>query len=715
MKFTMLTPHAPPPRRDPLARLAGGLAWFRRRPPARFTPGRAAFASAATAPWVPPVAILTRPAAAARGAEAAQAPSHRFRIEWTARATTAVRRRLADWTAGAPGWLRRLEALIPAASSATPGPGAPGARPSIAVGLADVEEERVRLRVLYRVALAGIAVVVFRLASIQVISYPKYSSLAKRQHVAAYKLPASRGAILDRNGRPLAVSQEGAAVYLIPRYFFGGKEPARPKLVRLCALLGRSVAAVRVEAARKAFVWLKRPATPAEVERVRLLCQSDRIQGVGWEPLCLRMYPEGRTASQLLGCTNDEGHGLEGLEYGYDKYLHRGGGSMPVLKDSRGRLIFTGGGPSDEVTGMSSLTLTIDLGIQHATERELEQGMVRAGAKWGCAIVMVPSTGEILALANTPRYFPDAFQSASAEVRANHAVSHVFEPGSTFKLVALASALQENLVREEEVFDCERGAFVLGDQVIHDVEPYGRLTLPEMVAYSSNIGFAKVGLRLGASRLLAKAREFGFGELTRIGLPGEERGLLRKPVEKFDIAAMSFGQGLAVTPIQIAAAYGAVANGGVLMRPFVVREVRDTKGRVRVEGRPERVRQVVSATVARRLSALLTGVVDYGTGTAAAIRGVRVAGKTGTAQKSTSKGYLPEGEKLVTFVGFLPAEAPRFLVLVTMDRPRWGTAGGVVGPVFREIAQAALRLYSVPAAPGALAFATEGERAPRTP
>jgi len=706
MKFTMLAPHAPPPRRRAMERLAGLASLFRRRRPAR-PAFRPTAGSPRPLPFMPPMPMApnrvsfmpTPPAAPLRG----------WRIDWPSWASrTAVATWLVRWAPG-PEILSRLEGLIAALLPPPP------ARPSVASGIVEAEGERDRVRLLWRFSLVGIALVVLRLATIQVIWYPRYSAIARRQQTASYKLPASRGAILDRNGHLLAVSQEGAAIHLIPRYFFSGRGSSSAKLSRLCALLGRSVAAVRAEAARRPFVWLKRPATPAEVERVRVLCQAERIQGVGWEPLCLRMYPEGRTACQLLGCTNDEGRGLEGIEYGYDRYLYRGGGSMPVQRDSRGRLIFTGGSPDGEVKGVASLALTVDIGIQHAAERELEQGIAKAGAKWGCAIVMVPSTGEILALANVPRYFPDAFQNVPQDVRANHAVSHVFEPGSTFKLVALAGALQEHLVREEDVFDCERGAFLLGDQVIHDVEPYGKLTVAEMVAYSSNIGFAKLGMKVGASRLLAKAREFGFGEVTHIGLPGEERGVLRKPAELFDVAAMTFGQGLGVTPIQIAAAYGAVANGGVLMRPFVVREVRDTNGRVRLVGRPDRVRQVVSATVARRLTALLTGVVDYGTGQAAAIRGVRVAGKTGTAQKSNSKGYLPEGEKLVTFVGFLPAEAPRFVVLVTMDRPRWGTAGGVAGPVFREIALAALRQFSVPAAPGALASAWDRGLARATP
>ncbi len=579
------------------------------------------------------------------------------------------------------------------------------AAPSLASTIAEAEADRTRLRLAWGLAL-GVAVLVgVRLFTIQIVRYPRYAELARRQHLASWKLPASRGTITDRNGRPLAVSQEAAAIYLVPRYFYAGKGATRAQLDRVCAALGRSGAAVRAEATRRPFVWLKRPATPADVERVRELCRDLRIQGVGWEPLCVRMYPEGRTASHVLGCTNDEGKGLEGVEYAYDKWLHRGGDVRPILRDSRGRLIFTGGAAADDPGG-ARLRLTMDAGLQHAAERELEEGLDRAGAKWGCAIVLDPGTGELLALANAPRFSPDAFEDVPADVRANHAVTHVFEPGSTFKLVTLAAALQESLVREEDETDCERGAFALGDEVIHDVEAYGRLTLAEMFAFSSNIGFAKLGLKLGGARLLAKAREFGFGESTRAGIPGEERGLLRRPAEKFDVAAMAFGQGLGVTAIQMAAAYGAIANHGVLMRPYAVAEVRDASGRVRVSNRPEKVRQVVSAAVARRLTALLTGVVDVGTGRPAAIRGVRVAGKTGTSQKSDAKGYLPEGEKLVTFVGFVPADAPRFVVLVTLDRPKWGTAGGVAGPVFREIALAALRSSGVPAgSAGALAYA----------
>lgn len=574
----------------------------------------------------------------------------------------------------------------------------------IAAAASAARWDRSRLRLVWATQMAIAILVMLRLFAIQVVWYPRYSDLAKRQHLTSYKIPAARGTILDRNGRALAVTQEGAAIFMIPKYFLADGKEAAAKLREVCETLGCSVTAVRREAGRKRFVWLKRPASPAEVQWIQDLCQRRRIQGIGWEPLCLRHYPEGPMASQLLGCTNDEGRGLEGLEFDYDRHLYLSQKRTEVLRDSRGELIFTGGDPQERVTSEASLTLTIDTTLQHAAERELEVGMGRVGAQWGTVIVMDPSTGEILALANAPRYVPSTFRQIPAHLRANHAVTAVFEPGSTFKLVTLAAVVQECLAKESDVYDCERGAYLLGDEVIHDVEPYGKLSVAEMFAYSSNIGFAKLGMKLGNDRMQAWARVFGFGERTDVGLPGEERGILRKASDRFTLAAQAFGQGVGVTAMQLAVAYGAIANGGVRVRPYVVREVRDSGGRVCAARRPEVARRVVSAVVAQRVTDMMVGVVQHGTGRAARIKGYRVAGKTGTAQKSTAQGYLEKGEKIVTFVGFLPADQPRFLVLVTIDRPRWGTAGGVAGPVFREVALAALRQFGVPRAPGAQAL-----------
>jgi len=604
--------------------------------------------------------------------------------------------RLMPGVFGGPGLFRVRDFLGGGNPAGTAGPGGDG------------DDGRL-IRVVTGVQLVAVSVVALRLLTIQVLWSPRYSTMAGRQHTAYFKTPAARGVICDRNGRPLVVSQEGAAIYMVPRYFYASRDGTARKLRELCTVLGRSVSAVAMESRRHNFVWLKKDATPADVERVKSACQSLRIQGVGWDPLCIRNYPEGRMACHLLGCANTRGRGLEGVEFAYDRYLSRSGTELAVLRDSRGKMIFTGG-PREDTEGAGLLTLTIDTQLQYAAERELEQGMSRVRARWGCALVMDPRTGELLAVANAPRFNPADFAAVSQDIRVNHTVAKVFEPGSTFKTMVLARALQEGLVNEKEVFDCERGAWTLADQTIHDVEPYGKLSVAEMFAYSSNIGFAKLSARIGAERLLEWAKSFGFGEATRAGIPGEEKGTLKKPGERFSSAAMCFGQGFGVTAIQLASAYGAIANGGNLMRPFVVSEVRDAAGRVRMRNRPEKVRRVLSASVASRMRELMTGVVDYGTGQAARIPGVRVAGKTGTSQKSTKAGYLPEGDKPVTFVGFVPADDPRFLVLVTMDQPRWGTAGGTVGPVFREIALAAMRQLGVPSrAPGALAYAGGGD------
>ena len=569
-----------------------------------------------------------------------------------------------------------------------------------------------RLGFVWKLTLIFMCLVVLRLFSVQVIGYGKYARIARRQHLDSYELPAARGAIYDREGKALAVSQEGAAVYMVPKYFFRKREKIWKDLEAVCAALNVSAKFVYQEARKKPFLWLKRPASPEELERVREVCQKMKIAGVGWESLCLRYYPAGKTACHVLGFTNDKGEGLEGVERSFNSYLYRKGTKMSVLKDSKGQIIFTSGGPTEGARSNSSLTLTIDAGMQHIAERELERGVERARAAWGCAIVMEVSTGEVLAMANSPRFSPGDFQSVPAKWRINHSIGTVFEPGSTFKLVPLAAALQENVVQEETVFYCEHGAFILGKETIHDVESYGDLTVADMFTHSSNVGFAKLGIKLGGDPLYNWARRFGFGEKTSVGISGEERGILRKYSDKLSVAAMSFGHGVGVTALQLAAAYAAIANDGVLMRPFVVREVRDERGRLRISNRPTAVRRIVSPSVARRITGMLETAVEEGTGRAALISGYRVAGKTGTALKSSSRGYAPDSNRIVTFVGFLPADSPRLLILVVMDS-RWGQGGGIAGPVFREIGFAAMRQYGVPGSvPGALAFLRQSDLTP---
>ena len=575
----------------------------------------------------------------------------------------------------------------------------------------DPDGAKSRTRIIWTIQLAMAGVIMVRLGWVQIVCHSYYKKIARAQHITVYKMPVTRGIISDRNGHPLVVSQQAGDVYMIPQFFLRKKDRAWAKMRALCAMLGLPAGETWSRSLREKFIWLKRRASPAELARVQELCQEMKIAGVGYEPLCLRHYPEGRMACQLLGCASDDGKGLEGLEFSFDKYLKRDPGTLPVLRDNRGNYIFSNGGPLDESSTGAALTLTIDANIQRVAERELEAGLARVGAKWGCAIVMDTGTGELLAMANSPRFHPARFAEVPGEWRRNRAIGITFEPGSTFKLVALSAGLQDNFVKPDSTFDCEMGAFMMGAEVIHDTEAHGNLSLGEMVALSSNIGFAKLGMKIGADRMYAWAQRFGFGESTKMGLPGEEKGILSKPRDSFSLSAFSFGQGVGVTAIQVVAAYGAIANGGVLMRPYIVKEARDARGSVKVSNRPKPVRRVVSGRVARTISEMLEGVVTHGTGKAAGIPGYRVCGKTGTAQVSDSRGYLPDAAKLVTFVGYLPAEAPRILVLVAMDRPKFGSGGGVAGPVFKEIALAAIRQAGIPASSvGAVAMASGGDQ-----
>jgi len=574
----------------------------------------------------------------------------------------------------------------------------------------DPDGGRARMRIAWRVMVGVAAVIILKLFVVQVVLHSYYRKKIDIQAGGEYHVGVTRGVITDRTGRPLVISRMGSAISMSPKCFLRKNPKAWSDMRTICSILGLSAVSTWREAGHGEFMRLKRQASPAELEKIRGFLQRRNLSGIETEPLCLRAYPEGRMACQLLGVANDRGDGLEGLESKYDEFLRAEAEDLPVLRDNHGRLIFSNGGPVNEAQTGASLTLTIDVGIQRAAERELEQGMARVGAKWGCAIVMETATGEVLALANVPRYHPERFAAVPAEWRVNRAISTTFEPGSTFKLVTLAAALQDNFVKEDAVFDCEHGAYLIGDEVIHDTEPHGLLPVREMLVESSNIGFAKMGQKVGSERLYHWARRFGFGEFVKAGLAGDEKGILGKPRDLFSLSAMAFGQGIGVTAIQLAAAYGAIANGGILMRPWVVKEVRDYTGVVRLENRPQAVRRVVSKRVARTITSMLVGVVDRGTGRAAAIGGYRVAGKTGTAQISDGKVY--KDEKIVTFIGFLPAEAPRLLVLVAMDRPKYGSGGGVAGPVFREIALAAIRQAGIPAStPGTVALNLGGEGA----
>jgi cell division protein FtsI (penicillin-binding protein 3) len=368
------------------------------------------------------------------------------------------------------------------------------------------------------------------------------------------------------------------------------------------------------------------------------------------------------------------------------------------LRDARGRKLLTNGVEDPQARQGASLTLTIDRQLQYVTEKALEKAVVESRAAAGMAVVLDPRTGELLALANAPRFNPNSPKDARPEAIRNRAVTDAFEPGSTLKAFVVATALDEKVINEDSEFDCEKGRWAVGRHVVHDTHPHGLLKPRDILQVSSNIGAAKVAQKLGRERLFAAFQRFGFGEKVGLGLPGEGKGSVPFPRADISLATQAFGQGLTVTAVQLAAAYGALANGGVLMKPYLVSKVVDPDGVVLLENGPTAVRRVVSEKAARQVVAMLESVVEPG-GTApkARLDEYRVAGKTGTAQKVDPLAGGYSDKRIASFVGLVPAEAPRAVILVVIDEPKTDVYGGLVAaPVFKEIAQQAMPLLGVP-------------------
>ncbi len=551
----------------------------------------------------------------------------------------------------------------------------------------------------FRLALAGAVFLMMFLAvglrafQLQMIQGEKLKRLGEKQRLQEWTALPRRGSILDRNGEPLAISLEAQSVYIRPRRV---KNPERTA-TQLAMALGMKQRQLRQRVkAEKPFVWVKRQATPKEVQRVRAL----RLEGVGmyYEPK--RYYPHGRLAGQMLGFVGRDSQGLEGVERYYDKFIRGELGSSIVEQDALGRKVMVQGVERLEVPPGADFHLTLDASIQSLVEKQLEATVTRFRAKAGTAVLVEPSTGAVLAMANFPFFNPNRISRFSSHQWRNRSVTDSFEPGSTFKPIGAAAALEEGIIGKEDLFDCELGRYSYGGRIIKDEKKRGWLTLDEIIKYSSNIGVTKIVHKLNKDRYYKYIRKFGFGQPTGIDLPGEAKGLVRSPSRwsRVDLATHAFGQGIAVTPIQMVMAYAAIANDGLLMRPYVVRRVVDSDGKVLVEHKSHVVRRVVTQKTARELTSILQGVVsDGGTGARAGIEGFHVAGKTGTAQKPDliNGGYLPE-KRIASFVGFVPAEDPRMVLLVLLDEPQVSVYGGVVAaPLFRHIARGTLRHLGV--------------------
>jgi cell division protein FtsI (penicillin-binding protein 3) len=562
-----------------------------------------------------------------------------------------------------------------------------------------------RLRI---ASVAGVFFMLFLVAlarafQLSVIDNASLKERAGRQHGTRVMLPPERGSIFDRHGQVLAMTAESASVYLRPH----DVELDDRAVQHLATALEVPTAIVAGKAAAAApFVWLARDASPDQAAEVAAL----GLRGVGSEPSRRRTYPRGTLAGQVIGFAGVDSQGLEGVELGYDHTLRGSTDSFLVQRDARGRWMLLEDSWKGQSRQPPHVELTIDATLQQVVETELETAVVTRQAEAGIAAVMDPTTGEILAMANYPSFDPNDVSSATPERWRNRVIADTYEPGSTFKGILAAAALEAHVVRPQDRIHCGDGSFAVGNRVVHDHEPYGWLSFADIIKHSSNIGAAKVGERLGTARFAAAIRAFGFGAPSGVDLPGEAAGLLSAAEKwaRINLVTISFGQGIAVTPLQLLRAYAAIANGGKLMRPYVVRRVVAADGTVVHENAPQVMGQPISEETAALVTQLLQGVVDGGTGKQARIEGIPVAGKTGTAQKvDEASGRYSSRARMSSFVGFVPANAPRFVIVVVIDSPRTATYGGIVAaPVFQRIAEFAidrlgLRIAALPSTPSA--------------
>lgn len=539
----------------------------------------------------------------------------------------------------------------------------------------------------------GACLVIGRAWHLQISSGTVYDDVAQRQALTSARITAKRGVIKDRNGAELALSVDVDSIFAEPARV----EEPRKTAQTLAPILG--IKAEKLEKklrAKRSFVFLRRRVSAEVGDKVRAL----KLPGIGSQPEPQRFYANRELASHILGFTDADGHGKAGVEKTFDDLLRGKSYEMPGLRDALGRKAFVEGFVPQAVLEGDDVILTIDRHIQHTAQVELERTIQDSGAASGVALVMRPQDGEILALASAPSFNPNNLSGSSAQQHLNRAVSAVFEPGSTLKMVTIAAALEENMIEPASKLNCENGQWKVGGRTIRDSEHrYGVLTIPEIMKFSSNICSAKIGFLLGREKLHAWLTRFGFGQPTGVELPGELNGLLRpgNTWREIELANVAFGQGLSVTPLQVAQAAAVIANGGVIVEPHLLKATADKAGKTTPYG-AKAPRRVISGKTASELTKMMIEVTQKG-GTAelAAIPGFTVAGKTGTAQKidPVTKAYS-RALYVASFVGFVPADRPEVLVLVLIDEPKRSIYGGqVAAPAFRAIATAALSALSI--------------------
>jgi cell division protein FtsI (penicillin-binding protein 3) len=537
------------------------------------------------------------------------------------------------------------------------------------------------------------ALIVLRMFQLQVLKKEQLYRLAAQQQFVHIPMLPKRGMICDGKGDELGVSIEVDSVYADPRSVTDLEKTSRD----LGSILQIDPKDLRQRLqSRRSFEWVQRKISSREAEQIKAL----HLPGVQFLKENQRFYPNGQLAAHVIGFVSLDSKGIEGVEFQYDTLLNGKKDVWTMARDAFGREIATGGVPSNKEDQQYHVSLTLDKQIQHTVETELGRAVQKWKAKGGMAIVMDPGTGKVLAMVSSPSFNPNQFLQSRPKNWRNRAVSDVFEPGSLFKTFLAAAAVEEKVVQPSDSFYCENGAYQIHDRTIHDHSKHGWLTVQQIIKYSSNIGASKVGEKVGRERLYRYICAFGFGEKTRIGLPGEAKGILRHPRywPQIGLSTISFGQGISVTGIQMVTALSAIANGGNLMKPYVVEKITNEKGEVTQSFQPEAVRRVISAETAKKVTAMLKTTTEKGgTGEEAVPAGYEIAGKTGTAQKVDSLlGRYSDDRFVSGFMGFAPADEPKIALLVVIDEPQGAIYGGTVAaPVFKGIVEKVLPYLNV--------------------
>jgi cell division protein FtsI (penicillin-binding protein 3) len=541
---------------------------------------------------------------------------------------------------------------------------------------------------LFFIALVAIAAKAIHL---QVFQSQWLSEAASDQYEKSLTISGKRGNIYDRNQREMAVSIDVTSIAANPAKIENIAETAKT----LAGILNLNTRKIQQKLALdKSFVWIKRKTTARETQLVK----ASNLSGINLVEEYNRFYPNTTLAAQALGFTGLDGKGLEGIEFYYNPQLKGAESQITIFADALGNGFRSENRQLATQSG-HNLILTIDSNIQYITENALQEAVNQYSAASAMAVVMQPQTGAVLALAHYPAINPNAYLDFDRSLWRNRAITDPFEPGSTMKIFSAAAALESGNIKHDDIFYCENGAYKIGKNVVHDISKHGWLSLQQIIKFSSNIGAVKIGEKIGAKKLYQTLKNFGFGTKTGIDCPGETTGSLShySSWSDIDVGAISFGHGIAVSAIQLVAAVSAIANDGVLMKPYIVKEVSDQYGQPVRHYEPKQVRRVISARNAAIIKSIMQSVTTKGgTGVNAALDRYSVGGKTGTARKLDEKGQYSQSKHVASFVGFTPARNPAIALLVIIDEPKEIYYGGVVAaPLFKKIAQQTLNYLNI--------------------